>query len=75
MKMMIAALALVSLVACNTEKKSVADDSAANMPKASCCESKGSCDDAAKASCEGAAAKGSCEASKSSCPATSKPQG
>jgi hypothetical protein len=72
MKMMIAALALVSLVACNSEKKSVADDAGANMPKAGCCESGGSCDDAAKASCDGAA-KSSCEGSKSSC--TAKPQG
>ena len=74
MKTMIAALALVSLVACNTEKKSVADDSGANMPKAGCCESgKAGTDDAAKASCDSAAAKGSCEASKSAC--TAKPQG
>jgi len=72
MKTMIAALALVSLVACNTEKKSVADDSGANMPAAGCCEAKASCDDAAKASCD-SAAKSSCEASKSSC--TAKPQG
>jgi len=73
MKTMIAALALVSLVACNTEKKSIADDSGANMPTAGCCESgKAGCDDAAKASC-GSAAKSSCEASKSAC--TAKPQG
>ena len=72
MKTMIAALALVTLVACNTEKKSVADDSGANMPKADCCEANTSCDGAAKASCD-SAAKGSCEASKSSC--TAKPQG
>ncbi|MCY2959535.1 MAG: hypothetical protein NTY35_05155 [Planctomycetota bacterium] len=71
MKLMIAALALVSLAACNTEKKSVTDDSGANMPKAGCCESKASCSGAEKASCE--ASKGSCEASKSSC--TAKPQG
>jgi hypothetical protein len=72
MKLMIAALALVSLAACNTEKKSVADDSGANMPKADCCEGKASCDGAAKASCD-SAAKGSCEAGKSTC--TPKPQG
>lgn len=67
MKTMIAALALVSLVACNTEKKSVADDSGASMPaKSGCCES-------SKASCD-TAAKTSCEASKSSCTAE-KPQG
>ena len=72
MKTMIAALALVSLVACNTEKKSVADDSGANMPKAGCCEAKASCDGQAKASCD-ASAKPSCGASTSSC--TAKPQG
>ena len=67
MKTMIAALALVSLAACNTEKKSVADDSAANMPKADCCESSKACDPAA--------AKGSCEASKPACCTAAKPQG
>lgn len=72
MKTMIAALALVSLVACNTEKKSVTDDSGANMPKAGCCEGKSSGDGAEKAACD-SAAKGSCEAGKSSCSA--KPQG
>lgn len=72
MKLMIAALALVSLAACNTEKKSVSDDSGANMPKADCCEGKASADGAAKMSCD-SAAKSSCEASKSAC--TAKPQG
>lgn len=72
MKLMIAALALVSLVACNSQKKSVSDDSGANMPTAGCCESKAACDSSAKASCD-TAAKGSCEASKSAC--TAKPQG
>ncbi|MBL8862543.1 MAG: hypothetical protein JNK02_11095 [Planctomycetes bacterium] len=72
MKTMIAALALVALVACKTDKQSVADDSGANMPKAGCCESKGSCDEAMKASC-GMKDKSSCEAKATSC--TAKPQG
>jgi len=72
MKLIIAALALVSLAACNTEKQSITDDSGANMPKAGCCESKASSEGSANASCS-TAAKSSCEASKSTCAA--KPQG
>lgn len=74
MKTMIAALALVGLVACNTEKKSIADDSGASMPAAGHCEAKAaSCDDKAKADCDKAAKAGCEKASMSSCSA--KPQG
>ena len=53
MKKLIVACALVSLVACQTEKKAVSDPSGANMPKAGCCEGmKANCD-ASKAECQG----------------------
>ncbi len=71
MKTMFAVMALVSLAACGTNKTSVADDSTANMPAAGCCESKASCDDAAKAGCT-ADQKSDCSAATT---CTAKPQG
>ncbi|MBL8859927.1 MAG: hypothetical protein JNL28_15575 [Planctomycetes bacterium] len=68
MKNFLVAFALVGcIVACNTEKRSVADASAPNAPKAECSAEKSGCSDAAKAECTGAKAK-------SCCPSQAKPQ-
>jgi len=72
MKSFLAAAAMVALVACSTEKKSVADDADASMPaKSGCCEMK------AASSCSGDAAKMNSDATKKSCstPCATKPQG